>query len=124
MHDSLYCFILTLTDKTTSKPNNRECDIMDKQKIAEDINRAELAHQVTQNPVYIQAMQMIQAKAFNDFTDSKADDVDIRQQAWLQMKSNKEFQTVLEHIMANGSVATDAKKKAKALDNFGDEDLY
>ncbi len=97
---------------------------MDEQKIAEDINRAELAHQIIQNPVYIQAMQMIQAKAFNDFSDSKADEQDLRQQAWLQMKSHKEFTEVLEHIMEKGSFANDAKKQAEAEDNFKDKVFY
>ena len=97
---------------------------MDNQNIKEDINKAELAHQIIQNPVYKQAMQMIQAKAFNDFADSKADDVEIRQQAWLQMKSHKEFTEVLEHIMEKGSFAHDAKKQIAADDKFTDRDLY
>ncbi len=97
---------------------------MDKQKIAKDINNAELAYQVESNPVYIQAMQMIQAKAFNDFADSKADDVEIRQQAWLQMQSHKEFKEVLQHIMEKGSFAHDAKKQIAADDKFTDRDLY
>ena len=97
---------------------------MDKQKIAEDINRAELANQVESNPVYIQAMAMIQAKAFNDFNDSKADDVEIRQQAWLQGQSHKEFKAALEHIMEKGSFATEAKAQSEADDKFVDKDLY
>ncbi len=97
---------------------------MDDKKIKDDINRGELAHQIIQNPVYIQAMQMIQAKAFNDFSDSSADDVDIRQQAWLQMKSHKEFTKVLEHLMEKGSFANHANKKAKAETNFTDREFY
>ena len=96
---------------------------MDKQ-IAEDINRSELAKQIVQNPVYEQAMQMIQAKAFNDFTDSKADDEEIRQQAWLQMQSHKEFQKALEHVMEKGAFAHEAKRLNEADANFKDKDLY
>ena len=97
---------------------------MDEQKIAEDINRAELAYQITSNPVYIQGMEMIQAKAFNTFSNSKADQQDIRQQAWLQMQSHKEFKEALEHIMEKGSFATDNKLQSEADDKFVDKDLY
>ena len=98
--------------------------MMDKQKIAEDINRAELARQITQNPVYIQAMHMIQAKAFNDFSETNANEEEIRLQAWLQMQSHKEFTETIVHIMEKRSFANEAKKLKKADDNFTDKDLY
>ncbi len=97
---------------------------MDKQKNAEDINRAELARQVITNPVYIQAMQMIQAKAFNIFSTTKADEQEQRNDAWLQMQSHKEFTEVLEHLMEKGLFAEDAKALQEADDNFTDKDLY
>jgi hypothetical protein len=97
---------------------------MDKQLIAEDINRAELARQITTNPVYIQSMQMIQAKAFNDFTESDADDEVGRKHSWLQMQSHKEFTNVLEELMEKGLFAEDAKSILNADDNFIDKDLY
>ena len=97
---------------------------MDKQKIAEDINRAELARQITTNPVYIQAMHMIQAKAFNDFTNSNADDEVGRKHSWLQMQSHKEFTKVLEELMEKGLFADDAKAMQLADENFKDADLY
>ena len=93
-------------------------------KIAEDINRAELARQIITNPVYAQAMQMIQAKAFNDFSDTSADEEEIRLQAWLQMQSHKEFTKVLEHIMEKGAFAEEDKKLSKASENFKDANLY
>ena len=97
---------------------------MNEQTIAEDINRAELANQLVQSPVYIQAMQMIQAKAFNDFNDTKADEQEIRNQAWLQMQSHKEFTTVFEELMEKGLFADEAKRLDTAEDSFTDKDLY
>lgn len=97
---------------------------MDKQKIAEDINRAELARQIITNPVYVQAMQMIQAKSFNTFSDTQADEVAQRHEAWLLMQSHKEFTKVLEELMEKGLFADDAKAMLKADDNFKDSHLY
>ena len=97
---------------------------MDEQQIAEDINRAELARQITQNPVYIQAMHMIQAQAFNEFSNTEADQSGIRDEAWRLMQSHKEFSKVLEHLMEKGLFADDSKKMKEADDNFKDKDLY
>ena len=98
--------------------------MIDKQKIAEDINRAELARQIITNPVYRQAMQMIQAKAFNTFSESDADDEVGRKHSWLQMQSHKEFTNVLEELMEKGLFADEAKRLDTAEDNFTDKDLY
>lgn len=97
---------------------------MDDKKIAEDINRAELAHQIISNPVYIQAMQMIQAKSFSDFSETKANEGEQRHNAWLQMQSHKEFKKVLEQLIENGQFANEAKQALKADANFTDKEFY
>jgi len=97
---------------------------MDKQKIAEDINRAELARQITTNPVYIQAMNMIQAKAFTNFSDSDDTDTEKRERTWVLMQSHKAFKAMLEELMEQGLFADEAKLLSEADDNFTDSDLY
>ena len=80
-------------------------ELEQKRQAKNDIGRAELAHQVTSNSVYLEAITMMKADCFSIFEKSGQGDKQKHDEIWLQLNAIKEFQANLEYIMENGAYA-------------------
>ncbi len=84
----------------------------------EEINRANEASQIINNPVYIHAITIMKADAVGLFEKSKQSDSKAHKEAWLQLNAIKDFEENLLYIMENGVMARENltfMKKASKL---------
>ena len=82
-----------------------------------DLQRAEMARQVTSNSVYIEAITMMKADCFNAFEKSGQDHATEHSKVWLQMNAINEFQANLEYIMENGAYAKQTLTNLQRIKN-------
>lgn len=68
----------------------------------DDIRRAELASQLLENPLYIEAVTAMRASMFGAFEDTKLDNESERHELWQRMQLMKQFQGRFESIVKGG----------------------
>ena len=83
-----------------------------------DVTRADRATELLANPLYIEAITVMQAAMFEQFNDSKLADADDRHELWQRMQLMKQFQGKFESIVKQGEKAQQTLtmlEKAKKL---------
>ncbi|MCH9712627.1 MAG: hypothetical protein K0U20_08405 [Proteobacteria bacterium] len=70
-----------------------------------DINRASLAEQLINNPLYREAIDAMQLAMQQQFADTKLSDDNLRHELWQRMQLMKQFQGKFEHIVKKGAKA-------------------
>lgn len=70
-----------------------------------DITRAERAQELLSNPLYIEAIQSMEAAMFATFEDTKLEDADRRHELWQRMQLLKQFKGKFESIVRQGDKA-------------------
>ena len=83
-----------------------------------DVTRAHNASELLANPLYIEAITVMQAAMFEQFNDSKLADADDRHELWQRMQLMKQFQGKFESIVKQGEKAQQTLtmlEKAKKL---------
>lgn len=74
------------------------------------IQRANQAKELLENPLYIEAVAVMQASMFAEFESSKLDDTDKRHELWQRMQLMKHFRGHFEAIVREGKRAEDTIK--------------
>ena len=74
-----------------------------------DMNRAELARQVQQNPAYVQAITAIRASLFEKFSATNFSQSQERDEVWRKMQVVDWLERELADTMKNGRVAQETK---------------
>ncbi len=70
-----------------------------------ELNRAELANQVKENPIYKEAFTMFRAQLMEGFTNTKFKDSAERDEIWRKMQTIQYVQDYLEDVMDTGKLA-------------------
>jgi len=70
-----------------------------------DINRADLARQVTESQVYREALNLMKADLYTKFGRTKHDDTEIREEMWREFQVVEKFEQHFEDLMVNGRIA-------------------
>ena len=84
-----------------------------------EVNRGELARQVTDNPVYREAFIMMNAQLMSDFQDTKFKQQDERDEIWRKMQTLNRFESFFEQLMENGKFAdATLRQKLKKVVGF------
>ncbi len=82
-----------------------------------EINRGELARQVTDNPVYQEAFTALKASLIDSFQNTKFKETAERDEVWRKMQTVNYVEGYLEEIMETGKLAriTAADKLRKVV---------
>ena len=72
-----------------------------------DISRAHRASELLANPLYTEAITVMQAAMFEQFNDTKLEDEKQRHELWQRMQLMKQFQGRFESIVKQGAKAQD-----------------
>ena len=72
---------------------------------------ANMGKQVVNNEAYRQAITARKAQIFDVFCKTKADQVDIREEAWRTMKNMDALEQYFKHILETGRMAEEMLKK-------------
>ena len=72
-----------------------------------DISRAHRASELLANPLYTEAITVMQAAMFEQFNDTKLEDENQRHELWQRMQLMKQFQGRFESIVKQGAKAQD-----------------
>jgi hypothetical protein len=72
-----------------------------------DISRAHRASELLANPLYTEAITVMQAAMFEQFSDTKLGDADQRHELWQRQQLLKQFQGKFESIVKQGAKAQD-----------------
>ncbi len=67
-----------------------------------DVNRAALAEQLINNPLYREAIYAMKLAMQEQFADTKLADDNARHELWQRMQLMKQFQGKFEHIVRQG----------------------
>ena len=70
-----------------------------------DVYRAEQAKALIDNPLYIEAINVMQAAMFAEFESTKLDDANTRHELWQRMQLMKQFKGRFESIVRQGAKA-------------------
>lgn len=70
-----------------------------------ELNRAELARQVTSNSIYQEAFMMFRAELMEKFTTTNYKQSDERDEIWRKMQTIQYVQDYLEEVMDTGKLA-------------------
>jgi GTP1/Obg family GTP-binding protein len=70
-----------------------------------DISRAHRASELLANPLYTEAITVMQAAMFEQFNDTKLEDEKQRHELWQRMQLMKQFQGRFESIVKQGAKA-------------------
>jgi hypothetical protein len=70
-----------------------------------DVRRAREAKSIIENPLVIEAIELIRANVTSKWEASKSSDKEGREQAWMMLKAVNEFQRFFEHALQTGKVA-------------------
>ena len=73
--------------------------------MSEEINRAELARQVTQNPMYQEAFTMLKASLIDSFQNTKFKETAERDEVWRKFQTVNYLEGYLEELMETGKLA-------------------
>ena len=87
-------------------------------RVKENISLAVLGKQVLSNSVYQSSFESIQAKIFNDFCHSKADETEKRNEAWRQMQVLIEMRAYFNHLLKSGKSAEERLKAQEEHDKW------
>ena len=68
----------------------------------QDITRAERAQEFLNNPLYIEAITVMKAAMFEQFSDTRFGDEKDRHELWQRMQLMKQFQSRFESIVKKG----------------------
>jgi GTP1/Obg family GTP-binding protein len=71
-------------------------------KAKEDISRASRAAEIINNPLYIEAITVMKAAMYEEFTDTKLIDDVQRHELWQRMQLMKQFEGRFESILKAG----------------------
>lgn len=72
-----------------------------------DISRAHRAEELLKNPLYVEAITVMQASMFEQFNSTKLEDEAQRHELWQRMQLLKQFQGRFESIVKQGEKAKD-----------------
>lgn len=70
-----------------------------------NLARADQAKELLSNPLYVEAINAMQAAMFAEFEDSKLDEESKRHELWQRMQLLKQFRGRFEHIVKTGNKA-------------------
>jgi len=73
--------------------------------VKNDITRADQAKDLINNPLYIEAMNLIEAAIYAEFRDTKLESNDLRHELWQRMQVLKLFKGRFENIIKHGKRA-------------------
>lgn len=82
-------------------------DEQQKVEAIEDISRASRAEQFMKNPLYIEALAVMEAAIYTEFQNSKLGDVELRHELWQRTKQLEQFKSRFESIIKHGKKARD-----------------
>ncbi len=77
----------------------------DEQRLNEDINRAELARQIIDSPIYQEALLVMKAQLMDVFQSTKFKESDERDEIWRKMQTLNNFEGYFEQLMESGKFA-------------------
>lgn len=83
-----------------------------------DVNRAALAEQLLNNPLYREAIDAMNLAMQQQFADTKLKDDDLRHELWQRMQLMKQFQGKFEHIVKKGIKAKQTLTMLEKAKNF------
>lgn len=100
----------------------KKTDTQQRREAITDLQRAEQAQQLINNPLYLEALTAMKAALYGEFEDSKFTESDKRHELWQRMQLLKQFQGKFESIIKQGdkarttlSLLDKAKEKVKNL---------
>ena len=70
-----------------------------------DITRARMAEELLANPLYVEAIQSMEAAMFATFEDTRLEDSEQRHELWQRMQLMKQFRGKFESIVRQGDKA-------------------
>lgn len=70
-----------------------------------DINRADLARQVTESPIYIEALTVMKGDLYAQFGRTEHKDHELREELWRQFQTVEKFEKHFTSLMTNGRMA-------------------
>lgn len=70
-----------------------------------DLNRAQKAVELLNNPLYMEAVNAMEFAMFEEFKGTRLDDGDVRHELWQRMQLMKQFRGKFEHIVKQGDNA-------------------
>ena len=77
-------------------------DELERRKANMDLSRAARAEELLSNPLYVEAVEAMQAAMFEQFKDNKFADEETRHELWQRMQLMKQFQGKFEFIVKQG----------------------
>lgn len=77
----------------------------DEMQLLNEIERARLARDVTDSPVYKEAFESYRERLLQQWADSPARDIEGRERLWLMLKTAETVQSHLAELMQTGKMA-------------------
>lgn len=77
----------------------------ERKKAVNELNRARLAEQVLNNPLYREAFDLIRANLIDKFEKTKFDQKEERDEIWRKMQIVNSMQEHFQYVMENGKMA-------------------
>ena len=81
-------------------------DEQQKQKARQEVDRAQQAKALLENPLYVEAVTAMRAALYVEFESSKLDQPETRHELWQRMQLMKAFQGKFEDIVKKGNKAS------------------
>jgi hypothetical protein len=78
----------------------------------EEIRRAERANAITQDEIYVEAMETLKKGVIDLWASCPARDKDGREWLWQQYQAALRFEQAMQEIMNTGKLAAEAKKRS------------
>jgi len=93
-------------------------ELQQKKEAMSDVNRAALAEQLLNNPLYREAIDAMTLAMQEQFADTKLQDADLRHELWQRMQLMKQFQGKFEHVVKQGVRAKQTLTMLEKAKNF------
>ena len=77
---------------------------------------AQLGLQVVNNAAYKQAMSAVKAQIFRDFSESKFDEKDVRDECWRSIQNLDRLEHYFNQVLENGKLAEETLKLLNYVD--------